>query len=263
MNGVLYYFSGTGNTKWVADKFKVAFKSYNIDLKLINIEDKEKVKNQASKKCDFIVVGSPVHAEFPPKIMCDFLNKLKFQDKNIKAIVYSTQGGKSSACSRFMSKCLRKKGYKVLEQICIKMPNNYYFSVGKKPSKNSIKILLSNAEKKIQYIVKNFIENKYIIESNNELRLQFSKILCNFFRKSIPKISKNIASTKDCNKCGLCLMNCPQNNITFENGYAIFHSKCILCMRCIHICPINAITYKNKSVEQTQKDIMKSLDIHK
>ncbi|MBP2034062.1 ferredoxin [Clostridium algifaecis] len=263
MKGVLYYFSGTGNTKWVADKFESIFKDHNIDLKLINVEDKEKVKSECLKKNDFIIVGSPVHTGFLPKIVCNFLDDVKFQNRNTKAIVYSTQGGKSSPIPLFMGKCLKKKGYKIVAQSSIEMPNNYYFSIGRKPDKHSIEKLLASAEKKTKYIVENFINNNVIIESKSEMKVLFGKILFNIFKKSMPKLSKNISSTEQCNKCGMCLINCPQNNITFENGHAVFHSKCILCMRCIHICPVNAITYKNEKIIQTQKYIIDSLKLKK
>ncbi|WP_243284321.1 EFR1 family ferrodoxin [Clostridium tyrobutyricum] len=263
MRGVLYYFSGTGNTKWVADKFKSNFSNYNIDLKLINIEDKEQVKNECFKKNDFIIVGSPVYAEFPPKIVCNFLEKIKCENRRIKAIAYSTQAAKSSPAAHFMAQCLKKKGFKIVIQSNIRMPNNYYFSIGKKPTKDNIELLLANSENKIKLIVKKFIDDSVIVESNSELRLHFSKFFCKIFIKKLPKLSKNLTSTDECGKCGICLMNCPQNNITFENGHAIFHSKCMLCMRCIHICPINAIRYKNKKIDQTQNKIINSLNLNK
>lgn len=262
MKGVLYYFSGTGNTKWVADRFKTDFKLYNVNLNLVNIENKEMVKEECMKQYDFMVFGSPAHAEFPPRIMCDFLRDFKSKSNEIRTIVYSTQGRRTSSSSCFMSKCLKKKGYRIDVQTCIRMPNNFYFCFGRKPLKKNIDALLSDAEQKIKHIVKNFIEKDTVIESNNELRLYTGKILSRAFKSRIPKISKNMVSTDACNKCGLCLMNCPQNNITFENGHAVFHSKCLLCMRCIHICPLNAITYKNKVIDQTQKNIINSLELN-
>ncbi|MCH3965427.1 MAG: EFR1 family ferrodoxin [Clostridium sp.] len=262
MKGVLYYFSGTGNTKWAADRFRDNFKTYGVDLKLISVEDTEKVESECFKKNDFIVIGSPVHAEFPPKIMCDFLRQIKPNNRKIKAIVYSTQSAKSSSAPCFMSKYLKKKGYRIVIQTYIKMPNNYYFAAGKKPDKSSIENLLSNAEAKIEHIVKKFMHDKILIESNNEFRVQFSKFFNKVFRSTIPKLSQNISSTEQCGKCGICLMNCPKKNITFENGHAVFNSKCILCMRCIHICPINAIRYKHRKIDQTQKNILRSMKIN-
>lgn len=260
MKGALYYFSGTGNTKWVADRFKENFALDNINIDLVNIES---VEDNKLKEYDFFIIGSPVYAEFPPKIVTDFLNKFDDSKKKVKIIVYSTQAASSSSAPCFMAKCLRKKGYLPLIQISIKMPNNYYFFVGKKPDKNEIKELLLKANKKVKDVVKNFINEEPVIETASFIRIQFNKVIYNIFKSRIPKLSKNISSTKECGKCGLCLRNCPQGNITFEEGRAIFHSKCILCLKCIYICPINAVRYKGKKIEQTQKDIIRVLDLNR
>ncbi|WP_368489437.1 EFR1 family ferrodoxin [Clostridium sp. BJN0013] len=260
MKGILYYFSGTGNTKWVADRFKKNFKFYNVDIDLIDIQH---IEDKGLKKCDFVIIGSPVHVGFPPKIVRDFLNRLDSLKKNKKVIIYCTQAAESSSACCFIAKCLKKKGYIISAQISVKMPNNYYFFIGKKPTKNEIENLLIKADKKVKNVIENFIKNKNTNENTFFIRLQLNKIAYDIFKSMVPKLSKNIYSTKECNKCGLCLRNCPQGNITFEGGYAIFHSKCILCLRCIHICPINAIRYKNKKIDQTQKNIMKVLNLNK
>jgi len=59
MKGILYYFSGTGNTKWVADRFKDEFRLNNIDLQLVNIESLEEINIRG---CDFLIIGSSVYA---------------------------------------------------------------------------------------------------------------------------------------------------------------------------------------------------------
>jgi len=260
MNGILYYFSGTGNTKWVADRFKEKFQFYNIDIDLAYIQS---VEDREIKKYDFIIIGFPVYWKLPPKIVTDFLNKMNNTKQNMRVIVYSTQAASSSSAPCFIAGYLKKKGYVPSIQISIKMPNNFYFFIGKKYNQSEIKNLLTSADKKITNVVENFIKGRTVKESNSLIRLKFSKVLHSVFKGRVPKLSKNISSTKDCVKCGLCLRNCPQGNITFEDGCAVFHSKCNLCLRCIHICPINAIRYKGKKIDQTQKNIIQVLELNK
>lgn len=81
MKGLLYYFSGTGNTKWVADTLKKHFRNNKIDLELLNIEKVDEVKRN---QFDFLIIGSPVYAEIEPKIVDDFLNKLPKCIRNFK-----------------------------------------------------------------------------------------------------------------------------------------------------------------------------------
>lgn len=260
MKGILYYFSGTGNTKWVADRFKDEFGLNNIDLKLVNIESLEEI---SIRGYDFIIIGSSIYAEIQPKIVDDFLNRLPKAQKSIKAIVYSTQGAKSSPATSVIAKILETKGVKVIIQSSVKMPNNYYFAVGKKPGVNEQKEMLKNAEIKVKTLTNYFLDNKELKEKVLFPRVFLGKISARMFRKALPKLSRNITVTEDCDKCGLCLRNCPKNNITFENGYAIFHSKCMLCLRCMHVCPKNAIRYKGKKINQTQKEIINCLNLSK
>jgi ferredoxin len=258
MKGILYYFSGTGNTKWAAVKLKNSFKDYCIDIELLSIENENKINLRGYS---FIAIGTPIYAEIEPKIMEDFILSMPGTKINTKCILYSTQGGNSCSAIKRLSKILKDKGYNVVVEAMIMMPNNYYFSFGKEPSDKKIADILENAEKKIRDITKNFNENKVCKVKTFMLRQGIGVLAGKAFRKTIPRISKNINSTQECKKCGLCLRNCPKGNITFENGHAIFHSNCNLCLRCIYICPENAVVYKGKKVNQTQKEIIKNLDL--
>lgn len=48
--------------------------------------------------------------------------------------------------------------------------------------------------------------------------------------------------TRGCIKCQVCIRNCPEGAITFENGrIAISREKCTLCGLCIEKCPTHCI----------------------
>jgi len=64
MKGALYYFSGTGNTKWVADKLKEALERYDYQLDLKSIDEEKKADLRGYS---FLVVGTPDYAEIEPK----------------------------------------------------------------------------------------------------------------------------------------------------------------------------------------------------
>lgn len=254
----LYYFSGSGNTKWAADKFKDNFNFYGSSVELINIENLDKVDID---NCDTIVIGTPIHAEVAPKLVMDFVNKLPENVSGIQCVLYATLGARSAAALDIIRKMLRSKGYTVIAQSFIVMPNNYHFGVGKEPSLEKITRALEEAQGKIKVIVEEVLKKNNKIHSVSRFRVVSGKVMGKSFIKFLPRMSRYLSVTEECNKCGLCLRNCPKGNITFENGQAIFHSHCMMCTRCIHICPFNAIRYKGKKVNQTQRNIIKSLDI--
>ena len=254
----LYYFSGSGNTKWVADRLKENFDFYGSSVELLNIEGIEKVN---VNDCDTIIIGTPIHAEVAPKVVMDFVNKLPEDGAGMECILYATLGAKSAAALDIIRKILLEKGYTVVSQSFISMPNNYHFGVGLEPSSEKVNGMLEVAQGKTKGIVEDYLKKNRKINSVFILRIWLGKIMGKGFMKFLPKISKGLTATEECNKCGLCLRNCPKGNITFENGHAVFHSQCVMCTRCIHICPSNAIRYKGKKINQTQKNIIKSLEI--
>lgn len=257
MRGVLYYFSGTGNTKWIADKYKYYFNKQNIELDIINIEEKQDVE---LGKYNFLIIGTPIYCELHPKIMDTFLNNLP-EGKKMKTILYSTQGAKKASALNVIDNKMKNKDYNIVSKVMFKMSNNFYFSVGKKASLKEVDEMLMKCQRKIRNIVNDFKEEKYIKEKVNVFRVTLFKIASKQFNNYLPSLSKNLSSSEKCIRCGLCLRNCPKNNITFENGHIVFHSKCMMCLRCIYICPTNEIRYKGKKINQIQKSIIRNLKL--
>jgi ferredoxin len=258
VNGVIYYFSGTGNTKWAADKFKEKFKDNNIDIDLVSIEN---TQGKDINEYDLLIFGTPVYADVAPKIFKDFIKGLPSANREINCLLYCTLRAKKAGALDIIRIILESKGYKVCVQDAIQMPNNYFFRFGKEPSESSIKELTEKAENKIENLVNIFIKGKRSIKSVFPVRIGISKILGQQFLKLLPRMSNNLTSTSDCIKCGMCLRNCPKGNITFEEGHAIFHSNCMMCVRCIHICPRNGIRFKGKKIHQTQKKFINTMVI--
>jgi len=258
LKGILFYFSGTGNTRWAADNFKSKLEKMGVSIELHNMESEAEYNLSAY---DFFILGTPVHAEIPPKNVHDFVNKLPHSDSAMRVMLFSTQGAEGAACLDIIREVLVKKGYNVTNQVFIQMVNNYWFFAGKKPSMELFKKRKLQAERKIQRAAEDFYNNKNYRDKVGFGRVVFSKLMQRTFYRSLPKMSTSITSSSDCHKCGECLRNCPKGNITFENGHALFHGNCIMCMRCIHICPVNAVRYKGRKIEQTQSEMIKNLDL--
>lgn len=54
------------------------------------------------------------------------------------------------------------------------------------------------------------------------------------------KIPLTPKTSRQCNKCGLCVKLCPTDAIPAFNPRVTFGSKCIACARCIAVCPQQA-----------------------
>jgi ferredoxin len=51
-----------------------------------------------------------------------------------------------------------------------------------------------------------------------------------------------IQVSNTCNQCGLCVRNCPQNNIRMDYGKPKFGFRCMFCLKCIYACPTKALS---------------------
>lgn len=63
-------------------------------------------------------------------------------------------------------------------------------------------------------------------------------------------MGKNFSADDNCIRCGLCVRQCPQNNIVLNKDGIIFKRNCMMCTKCIHNCPKNAILYKKEKYKQ-------------
>ncbi|NLM36264.1 MAG: (Fe-S)-binding protein [Clostridiales bacterium] len=258
MKGVIYYFSGTGNTKWVADKFKMYFDKYEIDLDTINLEKVSWVENQY----DFFIIGTPIYFDNTPRIINKFAEALPEATSKINCIVFATNTWGNSAALDLLGKLIKNKGYNLISQVNIIMPPNLKFKNGVNVfvDKTSIKIM-ARAANKIKSVVKDFLLERTCIENTPMTQIYIKKIKDMVSSYNRVNLVKYLKCTDDCTSCGKCLRNCPCSNITLDNGKVVFHSNCVTCMRCMCICPQEAITFKGYRLARNKKLVVKNLNI--
>lgn len=244
--GAAIFFSGTGNTKYICKLFKERFKKDNINIDLIDIQRHEKLDG----KYDLYIIGSPIHVEMPPKILVDWM-KNNIPNGSEKCIIVHTLGDKGHRDYRVtLAKIMNDKGYDIVINESITMPNNYYHILFKRDSDEYIKTVLGNAPSKVDDIVKDFYSNKKSSVNYKKDKKSFKMIYEGFlmYTKKYPKRRFSLNENK-CINCKICELECPTKNICMENKKITFYNKCIGCGKCIHRCPTNAILYKNKDFQ--------------
>lgn len=248
MKGAIIYFSGTGNTEFVADQFKRKFKDKDIECTMIDVCRK---KNFKDAEYDFYIFGCVIHAEMFPRLYMDWIAENIRPKNNKKCIVFSTQAGKKGAGLDDLSRKLEKKGLEIIIKEYIKMPYNYYIVAGKMESYEEKEILKENASKEVAILVNKFINNEKSIKNVSKLRLFFGIIEYKGFRKySLGWAKRRLKVNNElCVKCGKCVKNCPVYNIRM-NEEITFAKKCISCQRCLNSCPVDAFVYKNKKFKR-------------
>ena len=236
----IFYFSGTGNTKMVAKLLATEFNRYVSVVDVIAIDELLKTNKTAEvEKYDIIGFGYPVHAFNAPRIFFEFIEQLQ-AGKQKKTFIFKSAGDPfmKSGSTAQVRKALQKKGYDVIYERLFVMPANVLVRY----QDQLIKQLFNNAVQRTKKMV-----NEVLSETRN---LQKNTLFSNFLTAAFSSMEnfgarffgENLYVSESCNLCGVCISNCPTNNITKQKGRIRFHLKCTFCMRCIYRCPVNAIS---------------------
>ena len=247
MKGCIVYFSGTGNTEFVAKTIKNEFEHRNIPCDTYEI-----TKNTGFEdKYNFYVFEGPIYAELFPEVFTDWVKKHISEGKGRKCIVFSTQANKIAAGPVVFAKDLRRIGFEVVIEDCIVMPNNYYLVLFRKFTEQQVGDAVKNARERVKILVDLFLNNEKRL-SNAKGREIWGKPMYKLFKMGSKKWAKKALSVNmdKCTRCGFCQKGCPVNNIEVQSDRVIFFENCISCQRCVHKCPQNAFLYKNKAVDQ-------------
>lgn len=234
---ILIYFTGTGNTKLLAESIKNRFyleNLYDVDLFEINID----TKVIDLKDYDLIIFSYPIYAFNTPIIFDKYIKKLKLLNKKYLIIKQSGEPLKLNNTSSYkLRKWIKKNNGELLEEYHFLYPYNIHF----KYPDNLVKelyILNNKLMDILIYELKNNIKNTTKLNYFYILNSKLFKIqrLGGPINSLFYRVDKN-----KCINCNLCINNCPTHNIELKNKKIKFHLKCIMCMRCSFSCPTDAI----------------------
>lgn len=240
---VIYYFSGTGNTEIVANLLKeeCIYHGYIIDM--IKIEDV--LKNNLTidiKKYDLIGVGSQVIGYGVPNIVHKFIQRFP-EEQGKKVFIFRTAGGVAPInynASKSIIRRLRKKGYDVFYERIFSIGSNWVV----KFNDNVVKELYEATRKKVRIMCDEVMRNeKRILKTSLGLKI-LMEFVAFISRPCFNLLGKDLTVNKSCVNCGLCIKNCPTQNIYEKNGKIKFKLNCNCCMRCIYSCPKKAINFR-------------------
>lgn len=246
----IYYFSGTGNSLYIAKA--IAARTGADLIPLAKLKDSNNIKTEA----DIIGIVFPVYYMELPMIIEEFVGKLQnIEGKYIFAV--SNYGGAAGESLRMLKRIIRSKGGELSAAYGIAMPQNSF----PKPKEDRQR-LYSECDKRIELIVKNIeMKAKGMFYTNPLLELAIIPIhilitrpICvRHFRSisSLPPNSsyeehkhamdRNFSVNDRCNNCGTCSQVCPAGNISITDKGPVWLNHCEHCLACYNWCPNKAI----------------------
>ncbi len=241
---MILYFTGTGNSKFVAD-----FLADKLDDEILSLNNilKNNPKLVCSSEKPFILVA-PIYAwRLPSRIEELIKNADLFGNKNVYCIV--TMGENSGNADKYIEKILTDKGLKLAGYIGVPMQNNYLV-MEKMPDATVVKENLVSVVEKLEYIVKKI---KYGENLKKDDKTPLPALMSGFinygFNNFMLKNQKYTVNEK-CILCQKCIGICPVNNISLKNSSVIFNNNCMACFACLHTCPVQAINIEGKTEDK-------------
>jgi len=245
----IFYFSGTGNTKYAVDYFVSQINKKGFDANSYSIEY-ELEFDLITKVSDIVLFFYPIYVSDLPNNMKEFINNLPNQKLDVGTIctqyMFSGDGG------YVFNKKLRKKGYNHKWSFQVNMPNNLClpsFPIKTIDDYQKLEPKLVKSKKKIDKIVEIIASEKKHLSDKGILNLIAGLTQRPFYNFSISKNQKSLnVNTDKCTRCALCISACPKNVIV-EEGDIVDHfdkKNCVSCFRCINFCPFEAIEYNGK-----------------
>ncbi|MEI6100762.1 MAG: EFR1 family ferrodoxin [Eubacteriales bacterium] len=236
---LIFYFSGTGNTKEVADMIASSLRNAGTetDCYAIDICVKKGIVPDVSG-ADAIGIGYPIYAFNAPGLVESFLKKLPLA-KGLPAFVFKTAGEPLSInnASSFWIHCiLKKKGYRLMYERHFLMPYNIKFRF----PDEVVKQIYTLSKKLAVKLAYDFMQGISDGPRYNLPALLVAWIML-VFRPLAKFNGKMYKVSGQCTQCQKCIRGCPMGNICLREGKIIFGWKCTMCMHCVMYCPQGAM----------------------
>ena len=242
---MIFYFSGTGNSLWVAKELKKVYGEVLISIsEELRLPDNNFSYPVSSEEKIFFVF--PVHSWGTDCLTFQFLKKLNLVNyQKQKVFVVCTCGDNCGYTAKIVKRILRKKSVTLTNSYSLQMPNNYVLMKGFSVDDPEVEAQkLANAPNLLQQIIDDIPEGErkdlYVQGKFSFLK---TYIIYPLFKKYA--IKKNLFYAKSsCVFCGLCVDICPTKTIFLQDKTLKWNKNtCIQCTACINRCPERAIEY--------------------
>ena len=238
---MILYFSGTGNSKYVAQRIANA-----LDDTLLSMNDRIKANDVSAIETDErLVIVTPTYVWRIPHIVLGWLLNTKLTGAKQVWFVM-TCGGEIGNADKYNRALCRAKGWDCMGTAQIVMPENYIAMFGV-PQPDEARSIVRRAEPDINRAIAARKAGQPFAPTRNNLYDRFMSGPVNPIFYSCFVKAKAFTVSDACIGCGQCVRRCPTNAITLNSGKPVWGTDCTHCMACICYCPTEAIEYGKKS----------------
>ena len=233
MKDVIFWFSGTGNTRSIAAKVASSLGGAS-QLAMVTATGRE------AAGAETVGIAFPVYYFGLPLYVLDFLRRLEVSEH---AYVYTmaTMGGSPGIAHGEAANILDQRGIHLAAGWSVKMPGNYTPFYGAPSLRAQGKCFAAAAAKATRIAA--------AVEARQPAPLEDSllpmRVVSPLFRRvakwRIPSRDRAFRVREHCTSCGICEQVCPAHNLKIVDGGPVWGGHCEECMACLQWCPVEAI----------------------
>lgn len=243
---MLFYFTGTGNSLYIAKQ---------LDEKPMSIPQVIHQDN-LTFKAEKVGIVCPIYGHEVPNMVKEFMQKATFETEYFYMIL--TYGNRHGGAAELADNLCKECGITASYINVIVMVDNWLPSF----DMNKQILLDKKVDKHIAEILEEIKNKKHMIskvtDTDREAHQQF---LGNMSKMPEDAWQHLLRIGDKCIGCGICSEVCPSSSIKVENGKAAhIPGNCQTCLACAHACPQKAIDltipeknpdarYRNKYIE--------------
>jgi len=247
---VVYYFSGTGNSKNVALWLSVIAKENNIETQIINITQIDRLSIKQPEPNILVAFVSPIHGFNYPPIMLHFI--MRFPKGKNNVLLLNTRAGMligkfitpglTGIAFYLSSFILKLKGYSIKAMYPIDLPSNWV-SLHPGLNKKTVDYLYKKNKERVTIFAYKVFAGKKVFKGLYEIiqDILVLPISIMYYLAGRFFLAKTFYASHDCDNCGICIKGCPVKAIIKKDNRLYWTFNCESCMKCMGNCPRKAI----------------------
>ena len=229
----IYYFSGTGNTLWSAQKMAGIIGG---GCELVNI-GQEARKSEIKIEADAVVFLFPSYAYGLPLIVHRFVKKATIKAGYIAAFV--TFGTSPRGTLGELGRILKKK-YSGPSYFGLIPAVENYIAIFGPPTEKTLERRLAMQKETTEEAGRCVVERR---ANTINMFSPFSSLVSALFSLGAKIFYRFYRVSGECNGCEVCAKVCPVSAIVMKDGRPVFSGRCEHCQGCLNLCPLRAIHF--------------------
>lgn len=238
---IIFYFTGTGNSLYVAKEIAKIFKEVDI-VAIPQAVNKKEFNYEDYSDVGFVF---PLYFMGMPVMVKDFIDKINIPKATyIFSII--TRAYTRGLVFTEINRSLMKQGKNLNYGRYISFPD-CYIRWDQAHSEEAQQKVFKKAANQLEIIKQELLEEKACIQKEGIILNVTSSVINKVWKARLSSINKTFKVSKDCTKCGICIRTCPAKNIILEGKVLKWNGNCQDCMACVQSCPHKAIYFNRRT----------------